>query len=118
MFSLLLLVACGGGDSANAPIPGTLPNGGEVIHTAHGVDVGQELLDAFLSGLTEEQAEQANQASNRLRLASELAKTRAAALKARLIGWSWTSSDTVQLTFRCCSKACDTVVDRLIRPRG
>ena len=75
MLSLLLLVACGGSDSANAPIPGTLPNGGEVVHTAHGVEVGQELLDAFLSGLTEEQAEQANQASNRLRLASELAKT-------------------------------------------
>ena len=79
MISLLLLVACGGteptSDAIADAIPGALPNGGEVIHTAHGVEVRQDLLDAFLSGLTEEQAEQANQASNRIRLASELAKT-------------------------------------------
>ena len=75
MISFLLLIACGGSEPATTTIPGALPNGGEVIHTAHGIEVGQELLDAFLSGLSEEQAEQANQASNRIRLASELAKT-------------------------------------------
>jgi hypothetical protein len=72
MISLLLLAACGGGSDAT---PGALPNGGQVIHTAHGIEVGQDLLDAFLSGLTEEQREQANSPSNRIRLAGELAKT-------------------------------------------
>jgi len=76
MISLLLLAACGGGaDDTTAATPGSLPNGGEVIHTAHGIEVGQDLLDAFLSGLTAEQKEQANSPSNRIRLAGELAKT-------------------------------------------
>jgi peptidyl-prolyl cis-trans isomerase C len=76
MISFLLLLACG--DSTNdvsGPTPGALPNGGEVIHTAHGIEVGQDLLDAFLAGLNAEQKEQANSASNRIRLAGELAKT-------------------------------------------
>ena len=61
MISFLLLIACGGGaDTASDSTPGELPNGGEVIHTAHGIEVGQDLLDAFLSGLNAEQKEQAN----------------------------------------------------------
>lgn len=76
MISFLLLFACGGGaDDSAGPTPGALPNGGEVIHTAHGIEVGQDLLDAFLSGLNAEQKEQANSPSNRIRLAGELAKT-------------------------------------------
>ncbi len=76
MISFLLLLACGGGaDDATGSTPGSLPNGGEVIHTAHGIEVGQDLLDAFLSGLNAEQKEQANSPSNRIRLAGELAKT-------------------------------------------
>jgi hypothetical protein len=76
MISFFLLIACGGGtNDATSTTPGALPNGGEVIHTAHGIAVGQDLLDAFLSGLNAEQKEQANSPSNRIRLAGELAKT-------------------------------------------
>ncbi len=84
MISLLLFLACGGSDTpetsapeTSAPetsAPGALPNGGEVIHTAHGIEIGQEMFDAFLSALTPAQAEQANAASGRIRAASELAK--------------------------------------------
>ena len=75
MISLLLFLACGGSDTNETSAPGALPNGGEVIHTAHGIEVGQEMFDAFLTALTPEQAEQANAASGRIRAASELAKT-------------------------------------------
>lgn len=76
MISFLLIIACGG-DTIDTPTtaPGSLANGGEVVHTAHGIAVGQDHLDAFLAGLTAEQKEEANSPSNRVRLAGQLAKT-------------------------------------------
>ena len=72
------LLACSNGNSAtsttSASVPGELPSSGAVLNTVLGVEITEDLLAAALSGLDDEQREQAMAPENAEQLHTQIAR--------------------------------------------